>query len=214
MTTMIKSMVDFMKTTIISAKDKNAAKIAAQFIKKGSVIIYPTETSYGIGADIDNKKALEKIYAIKQRPIEKQLIYLVSTIAMAKKYAIITKDHEKLIKKFMHRPLTLVAKRKKSNKISADKEFAFRISSNKLANSIVKTLGRPIASTSANFTGDPPLYKIRDVFKHFHDSVRLIIDAGDLPVTQPSTVVDFFNDINIRREGPITKKQITDALHK
>jgi len=195
---------------IISAKDKNAAKIAAQFLKKGEIIIYPTETSYGIGADIENKKALEKIYAIKQRPIEKQLIYLVSTISMAKKYAIITKDHEKLIKRFMPGPLTLVAKGNKNN----INEFAFRISSNKLANSIVKAFGKPIASTSANFTGDPPLYKIRDVFKHFQDQVSLIIDAGDLPVTQSSTVVDLFNGITIRREGPITKKQITGALRE
>ena len=196
--------------SIVKADDKNATKIAAQFLKKGSVIIYPTETSYGIGADIDNKKALEKIYAIKQRPIEKQLIYLVSTISMAKKYAFLTADHEKLIKRFMPGPLTIVAKGNKNN----INEFAFRISSNKLANSIVKALGRPIASTSANFTGDPPLYKIRDVFKHFQDYVNLIIDAGDLPSQQPSTVVDLFNGITIRREGPITKKQITNALRK
>ncbi len=110
-------------------------------------------------------------------------------------------------------PLTIVAKRKESKKTPAGKEFAFRISSNKLANSIVKAFGRPIASTSANFTGDPPLYKIRDVMKHFQDLVPLIIDAGNLPVTQPSTVVDLFNGINIRREGPITKKQIKVTLN-
>ncbi|MBI4162876.1 MAG: threonylcarbamoyl-AMP synthase [Candidatus Aenigmarchaeota archaeon] len=210
-------------SAIIKADDKNAAKIAAQFLKKGSLIIYPTETSYGIGVDIGNKKSLEKIYKIKQRPIEKQLIYLVSTIAMAKKYAIITKDHEKLIRKFMPGPLTIVAKRKESKIISTDSEstqsvsagteFAFRISSNKLANSIVKTLGRAIVSTSANLTGDPPLYKIRDVMKHFQDLVPLIIDACDLPIQKPSTVIDLFNGINIRREGPITKKQIKMTLN-
>ncbi|HLD85215.1 MAG TPA: L-threonylcarbamoyladenylate synthase [archaeon] len=215
-----------MKAEIISAKDKNCAKIAAQFMEKGEIIIYPTETSYGIGADIENKKALQKIYEIKKRPIEKQLIYLVSSAAMARKYAFITADHEKLIKAFMpnrqtHKrtdakgvdswasvlPLTLVAKGKKTE------EFAFRISSNKLANEIVSLLGKPIASTSANFTGDPPLYKIRDVFRHFQGQVSLIIDAGSLRQRRPSTVVDLFNSINIRREGSITKQQITKSLH-
>ena len=196
-----------MKTIIIKA-DGKCVKTAVQFLKKGEIIIYPTETSYGIGAGIDNKKALEKIYEIKQRPIEKQLIYLVSSLEMAKKYAFLTEDHEKLINTFMPGPLTIVAKGKKNN----IDEFAFRISSNILANEIVKAFGRPIASTSANFTGDPPNYKIKDIIALFNGKAALIIDTGDIPPAQPSTVVDLFDGMNIRREGIISKQQITNAL--
>ena len=186
---------------------KNEIKKAVSILKSGGIIIYPTETSYGLGCDYTNKKAVRKIYKIKGRSKGKPFITLVDNIKMAKKYGIINKIAIKLIKKFMPGPLTLIVKGKKSE------EFTFRISSNKIANSLVKSLGKPLVSTSANISGKRPFYNSKNAIKQFDENVDAIIDAGKIPKIKPSTVVKVHDKkITIIREGVISNKKIMNTV--
>jgi len=182
-------------------------------LKHGGLLIYPTETCYGIGCDITNKIAIEKIFDVKQRPKDRKLICLVSSLEMAAGYGILTENDVKIVKNLMPGPITLVVRKRPFLPENLGDEFAFRISSNEIANNIVEQFGKPIASTSANISGRPPCYKIKDVIDAFYGKVEMIVDGGDLTPTKPSTVIDLFDGkLNIRREGPISKQQILEAL--
>lgn len=183
---------------------------AITILKKGGTIVYPTETSYGLGCDSLNKKAISKIFKIKKRPKSKNLTYIISSLDMAKKYGILTKDDIKLVKSFMPGPLTLVVKTNNKYQKIIGKEFAFRISSSSIARNLAKKLGRPIVSTSANLSGHPDIYNIKKI----EIKPDFIIDSGKLIKRKPSTIMDLFDGINIRRQGPIYKKQIEKVLQR
>lgn len=192
-------------TMIISVTDKNAVKYALQVLRQGGVIVYPTESSYGIGADFSNEKAVRRIFRIKGRIKGKKLSVIVGSIAAIKKYAIIRKDAAALARKFMPGPLTLVVNAKPKGTI------AFRIPSHPFALSLAKRYKKPITATSANISDKPSLYKIKDVIRIFGGSVDLIIDAGDLPKNKPSTIYDLSKK-KLLRKGPVSERKILKAL--
>lgn len=184
---------------------KEAIEEAIKTLKRGGVIVYPTETSYGLGADYTNKRAIKKIFKIKKRA-DKKLSVIVSSLFVIKKYAIIDEDAEKLVREFMPGPLTLVVKKREKGTI------AFRISSNEIAFSIAKKFKKPIIATSANISGLGDNYEIKKIREIFEDKVDLIIDGGNLRKRKPSTIYDVENR-KILREGPITEKMINRVLN-
>ncbi len=193
--------------TLILKPGKQALSYAVKAMKKGGIIIYPTETSYGIGADATNARTVKKINRIKTRK-GKFIPIIVSDMKMAEKYIILNNDIKKLIKKFMPGPLTLVVKKRmKTKKLLG----GFRISSNKTAVNLARKLGKPITATSANISGNKPIYKISEIKKTFMGKVDLIIDAGSLPKRKPSTVYDSYNK-KILRQGKIKLKEINKCL--
>ncbi|MBI4018808.1 MAG: threonylcarbamoyl-AMP synthase [Candidatus Aenigmarchaeota archaeon] len=194
-----------METMILLAQEKKSLAQAAVVLKKGGIIIYPTETSYGIGADFSNEDAKEKIYDIKERNRDKPLSVIVSRVAMIKRYAKITPETQLLCKQFMPGPLTLVVPADDTGTI------AFRVPAHGFARKLSAALKRPITATSANISGADPLYNISDVVKAFEGKIDAIIDAGNLPKRRPSTIYDVQND-KILREGPITLEQIHSLI--
>ena len=190
---------------ILKVKEKNAVKYAISILKQGGLVIYPTESSYGIGADFNNNEAKKRIYAIKKRAKSKQLSVIAGSLAAMRRYAIIENDASLLAGKFMPGPLTLVVKRKGRGTI------AFRISSHPFALALAKLYGKPITATSANIAGKKAVYKIGDAIKKFGGKVDLIIDGGYLPRRNPSTVYDVEKK-KILRKGPVSEKDITKAL--
>ncbi len=228
-----------MQTLIINASDRNALSESVKVLRKGGIIIYPTETCYGMGVDATNTKAVRKIYRIKgrerlmancltplasmgfRRSATKPISIIVSDMKMIKKYAFLNEDAEILMKKFMPGPLTLVARKKNIDgrlrrrallpDALSKKTVGFRIPANKFALRLVKRYGKPITATSANISGKPPIYRIDGTKKAFYGKVDMIIDAGNLPERKPSTVFDAENRKMIRK-GSVTKKQITNAL--
>jgi L-threonylcarbamoyladenylate synthase len=217
-------------------------KISAQTIgkivaalKQGKIIIYPTETFYGLGCDATNARAVKKIYKIKGRAENKALPFLVASLTMARKYLVFNEQTKKLSRQFwpvsvpshsrLHRgksgPLSLVLDfseygrkifKRSINKNSFD--AGVRISSNKIATLIVKKLGKPLISTSANPSGKPVASDAQTVVKYFQYKKfkpDIIIDAGKLPPSLGSTFVDARGDkIKILRKGNliISKKFI------
>ena len=207
----------FMKIIKISERNHSAiVKQAVAVLKRGGVIVYPTETAYGLGADFFNPGAVKKVYQIKSRQYQKPLSAIVSDFKMARQLVKFDELSLRLAKKYWPGALTLVLK-ETINKLQVTKNFQFpisnfqtlglRISSNKLAVSIVKKLGRPITATSANVSGKKELYDAKAVSQQFRNrkyQPDLIIDVGKLPKRQPSTVLQIINGkIKVLRKGEI-----------
>lgn len=159
---------------------------AAEAIKKGKILVCPTDTVYGLVCDASNKKAVDKIYLIKQRLKSKPLPIFVRSIAMAKKIAKINKIQARVLKKFWPGKITAVLNAKKGGTIG------FRVPNNQFVLNLVRHAG-PLAETSANISGQPPTIKIKKVLEYFKGrryGPDLAINAGDLPLAKPSTVID------------------------
>ncbi|MBI4895491.1 MAG: threonylcarbamoyl-AMP synthase [Candidatus Aenigmarchaeota archaeon] len=180
-------------------------------LRRGGVIIYPTETSYGIGCDATNEKAIKKIYEIKKRDKNKPFIVLVQNEKMADKYLKLNKISKTLIKMFSPGPLTLVCDSKILPNISG--ENSFRISSDKFVQRLLKSYKNPITSTSANISGNKALFKIDEVKKTFYGKVDIIVDGGDLKNKRLSTVFDT-RSLKVLRKGVIQSKEIYDVISK
>jgi len=185
-----------MKILKISKKNlKKLVKIAKNSIKKGEVLVCPTDTVYGLICDATNKKAVKKLFKIKKRLKEKAIPIFVKDIKMAKNLAKIDKKQEKFLKKVWPGKVTLVLKRKRGQKIyGVDKKtIGLRIPKYKLVNVLLKKLNRPLTGTSANISGKPPSTKIKEVMRQFKNQKiqpDLILDAGNLKPSKPSTVID------------------------
>jgi len=196
------------KITVVLKPDRENIKRAAKAMSMGAIIIYPTESSYAIGCDFTNKEAVDEVYKIKKRSRTKHTIVIVPSLEVAKQYGKINAVAELLVKKFMPGPLT-IAVPGKTKKIN---ELNFRISENSIARMLATELGKPIVATSANISGKENVYS-SDGLEQFFGMVDAIIDAGDLPQREVSTVVKVDdNTIKILREGAIPKEKIKNAL--
>ncbi len=171
----------------------------------GGTIIYPTETLYGIGADYTNARAVASVRALKRRPLEKNFNVIVDSIDTARRYFVVTRDVEKLVAAFMPGPLTLIVENKESG------TTAFRISSHPFARELCKRFKKPIVSTTVNMSCEQPLSKIHEISAAFDDRVAVIVDAGDLPTAQPSTVFDVATR-QLFRNGRISLSDIMACL--
>ncbi|MFH1587286.1 MAG: L-threonylcarbamoyladenylate synthase [Candidatus Diapherotrites archaeon] len=189
-----------------------AARKAAQVLKNDGVIIYPTETSYGMGGSVKSFKAIRKIKKIKGRDARKPISIIVSDEKMAVRYCKLGKNSKKLIRKFMPGPLTLVVPKKKTVPDSLSRKgIAFRIPANKFARDMCNELGAAITATSANFSSEPANYSAKKIIEKFDVKVDLVIDAGRLPKRKASTLFDVGKGI-VLRKGKISEKKILGVL--
>ena len=198
-----------MKTEIAGKKE---IERIVQVLKNGGIIVYPTETSYGIGADALNKKAVLKVHKVKMQSTSKPISIIVPSIEVAKKIGKMDNDAEKLVKKFMPGPLTLVVEKQKNvPSVLSKKTIAFRISSNKTANAIAKKFNGAITATSANLHGEGPIYSFKKALRIFDGKVDLIVDAGNLPKSRASTIYDIANR-KLVRKGNVSEKDILKVI--
>lgn len=166
----------------------NAVEEAVEILKRGGLVVYPTETCYGLGAVIDNLKAVERVYSVKRRPFDKPLTVIMSDVEMWGRYAYITPEALKLITRFLPGPLTIILWKKPTvpDLVNPDRIGA-RIPGHPLAQAIVQKLNKPITATSANLHGGPNPYVVEEAVS---EGVDLILDYGELPRRPPSTIVD------------------------
>ncbi len=171
---------------------------AVRTLQRGGVIIYPTETCYGLGADATNTQAVRKVYEIKKRPLDMPLSVIVSSLDMIKEYAIIDRETEELVNKYMPGPLTLVVKNKSFPSIvcGGGNTIGFRIPDHVVALELVRGFGKPITATSANIHGEPNPYEPPQL------PVDFVINYGKLPKRQPSTIYDTIHR-KVLRKGPL-----------
>lgn len=186
---------------------KELKQVAAE-LKAGKVIAYPTETVYGLGCDATNQAAVERIYAMKQRDESKPLLFLVSSLKMAREYLLFSDQARRLAKEFWPGPLTLVLPvRPDKQAVIGLSRAGVRITSHPLALKLVRQLKGPLVSTSANPSGQPSAVSVEEVVGYFHDRSNepdILLDGGSLPESLPSTVVDLTGpEPVVVREGAI-----------
>ena len=175
---------------------------ALKLLKTGKVIICPTDTVYGLVANAANEKAVKKIFKIKKREKGKPIPIFVKDIEMAKKLALIGEKQEKFLKKVWPGKVTAVLKRKKNCGLPAilfggKKTIGLRIPNYRLVNELLKRLNKPLTGTSANISGKPALTGNKEVLEQFEnqkDKPDLFLDAGSLPKSFPSKVIDLTKD--------------------
>lgn len=199
---------------IIKQEEVNIFEIV-EAIKHGQVIVYPTETCYGLGCDATSKNAVEKLFKIKKRELVKTALVLIPDIETIKTFVDWTEILEKISQKYWPGPLTVVVKVKENIKlpngiVSSDGNIAFRISNHEFAGKLCAEFGGLLVSTSANITNMKSPYDIADVIKMFGDAEfqpDIVIDSGVLPYQKPSTIIKVVGEkIEIIRQGEIEIK--------
>jgi L-threonylcarbamoyladenylate synthase len=187
----------------------------AEDIMNGELIIYPTETVYGIGTNIFDEAAVKKIYIAKNRPFDMPLSVAVSDKEMAEEIAFVDDRAEALIDTFMPGPLTIIIKKRPNVPdivTSMSEKVGIRIPDHSVATRIVKRAG-PIITTSANRHSRPDAVRAEEAMKELGPYVKTCIDCGPCTLGKPSTIVWLMGDkTEIVRQGAITKKQIEDVL--
>lgn len=196
--------------------DKKNLNIALDFLKQGKVVAYPTETVYGLGCDATIQKAIARIYKIKGKSEKRSLLFLVSSFKMADEYLSFTPLAKKIAKRFWPGALSIVMSLSDFGKtVLNGKDGGVRISSNPIATELVRMLGRPIISTSANPTGQPAPQTANEVIGYFKNKKfqpDLIIDAGRLRKSKGSTIVRIVNDnIEVLRQGDVRPSVIPNS---
>ena len=191
----------------------------ADVLRAGGVILYPTETLYGLGCDARNTIAIERIVGIKQRPGDKPFLVLAHNTKMVWEYVEdIPAMGLRLIDAFWPGPLTVLLPAKKGMSkflVGENGKIGFRVPSHTFCRKLLATYRAPIVSTSANLSGEVESSSMEGLTKRFRDSVDLVVDAGELQSTMPSTVVDVSEKgWKIIREGRISRNEIEKAVHR
>ncbi|KAF2956107.1 L-threonylcarbamoyladenylate synthase [Marinitoga sp. 38H-ov] len=209
-----------MKTKLLKINpfdiDLNKINIAADIIKLGGLVVFPTETVYGLGANALNEKAARKIYEAKGRPSDNPLIMHFDKLEKIKDYVYITKELYEKIKVFVPGPITFVLKRKNivPDIITANMDtVAVRIPAHPIANKLIEMSGVPIAAPSANLSGKPSPTIAEHVIEDMLGRVDTIIDGGNVDFGLESTVIDLTEETpSILRPGPITPEKLKEVF--
>jgi len=196
-----------------SVARENIIKESVDILKSGGMIVYPTETCYGLGVDGTNQEAVDTLLKFKKRPQGKAISIAVSDLEMVEKWVEINNEAKKIYETFLPGPVTVISKVKKMSKLavglaSEKGTLGIRISSYSLVNEIVKKLNLPITATSANVASLSSPYSLDQWQKQTSAKsqalVALFIDGGKLPRRQPSTVVDTtVENLQVIRGGEI-----------
>lgn len=198
--------------------ETKAIAAAVEALRDGGLVIFPTETAYGIACDATNTTAVKRLFKAKNRDISKTLPVIVSSHAMARKYGAFNALSKGLAKAFWPGPLTVIVPAvpgMPKGIVSKDDEIAMRVSSHRVASALARRLGKPIAATSANPSGKPEKYSVEKVLGGFGVAFDVVLDGGKLKKRKPSTVVRCGDEIcEILREGPVEIPALVRALKK
>jgi tRNA threonylcarbamoyl adenosine modification protein (Sua5/YciO/YrdC/YwlC family) len=168
----------------------------ASALADGAVIAYPTDTTYGIGCSIFNRKGVERIYQIKQREKKKPFSFICANLSEVAKYAKVSNFAFKTLKRFLPGAYTFVLD---ATGIVPDlvqtkqKTVGIRIPDNRICLELVTALGHPLVTTSANISGEEPIGDPREIFDSMKKQLDIVVDGGFLP-PDVSSVVSLIND--------------------
>jgi L-threonylcarbamoyladenylate synthase len=214
----------------ISKINSRDIKNAADILRKGGIVVYPTETVYGLGSDPFNEDACAGIQRMKGRTQPKPMLLLANSIAQIEDMTgPLGEIPEKLARAFWPGPLTMILPLKTNPGINhpvlsehvtgtrdnpeLPKSIAFRITSNPVAAALIEEFGFPVTSTSANLTGQPPIYTYENALEIFGTIADIVIGTDEKLIGTPSTLVDVTSDgLKMIREGSITLSHIQEVL--
>ncbi len=194
---------------------------AVETIRNGGVVVYPTDTAYGLAVDATNPIAVKRLYEVKGRNFNKPVHVIFPSFVELNRVVKLNAPAKKIIQKLFPGPITIVLPLKKNSGTwkqlsSGSGTLGFRMPDHKVVKHIVKTLGRPITATSANRSGRVTCYTVKAIRAQFKKSKLkpdYYLNGGKLKQVKPSTIVAI-NDhkVAVLREGPISIETIRTAL--
>jgi L-threonylcarbamoyladenylate synthase len=200
--------------SIQPATDEAIRRAAARIIA-GGVVIYPTETVYGLGCDPADPDASKRICELKERA-DKPLPLICADMDAARKVVEFNPSAERLAERFWPGPLMLVLPSRVKYPMwvtHGAKTLGVRVSPHPVASKLAKLCGGIIVSTSANKSGQEPPRTAQEALNQFTKKVDMVLDDGPSPLSQSSTVIDLSSDeVWILRKGPVTADQIKEVL--
>lgn len=203
----------------ISINDPKSLEMALRALQEGGVIVYPTDTAYGLGADATNSDAIAKLFAIKDRDFNNPVPVMCGTKEQAEKYVIFSSVAHKLADAYWPGALTMALDAQDEHLahiVHSTTNIGVRVPAHDWCRTLAEKLGRPITSTSANASSTPAEYSIEGVVKSLGNAAALVdlfVDGGTLPGGPVSTVVVVDGEeIAIKREGAISREEIEKVL--
>ncbi len=203
---------------IIRIKDtrvEEAATNAAVVLRAGGIILYPTDTLYGLGVDASNKEALLKLYALKKRSIFKTALIAVHSISSIEEYGHMTADARVLADRFLPGALTLVLKAKETilqEIVRDDGTVGIRMPNDAICMALNKAFNSAYTSTSANISEHPTASTVEEILAQFGEQaglIDLVIDDGPRAGGKPSTIVSCVGrEVTILRDGALSRETL------
>jgi len=167
-----------------------------EILRKGGVVVYPTDTYYGIGCDIMNKKAIERIYQIKQRSKSIPFSFICSDLTNISQYAKVSNYAYKTMKRLLPGPYTFIlegARMVPKIMLTKRKTAGIRVPDNPICLALVKALGNPVLTTSATMPDGTIFHDASLIHDYFGNRVDAVVDSSIVP-GQPSSVISLIND--------------------
>ncbi len=203
--------------TILPADQPENQQLALKLIQQGQLVAFPTDTVYGLGADLHNPQAIHRLYQVKGRDAAKAIAVLVENLdTLDQVVASLPSSAKILAKKFWPGPLTIVLPAHASlpKELSPLPTVGVRMPNHADALALLHLTG-PLAVTSANLSGAPSATTAQEVFQQIGSLVPLILDAGKTPGGVSSTVLDLTKEeIVVLRTGPISQEKLEAALQE
>ncbi len=193
--------------------EKEFIKLAAEILKSGGIVIYPTDTVYGIAASALDRSAIHKVYQTKGRDFNKPISVAFSSLEQAMDYVVFNSLALEIAKKFLPGPLTMVLpmKYKFPKELTPFSDVGVRIPDSKIVHDLIDECGFPITSTSANISGDADSTSISEIDEIVANKIDLILDGGRCKLKKPSTVIKVTGEkFEILREGAISEKELLE----
>ena len=204
-----------MKTEVLRADQPSVMRHAFDVLKHGGLVVFPTDTVYGLAAMPYDPAYVERLYIAKGRNSMRAIAVLLGDPEDLKKVAVSPSESaQRLAKRFWPGPLTLIVPRSPNlpDILSPTPTIGVRIPDHPVALALLRLTG-PLAVTSANLSGQKNTCTAREVLDQLNNRVHLLIDGGRTPGGVPSTVVDCTKPgIEVLREGPISKDELQEAL--
>ena len=196
--------------------EKKLERIISE-LEAGRLIVYPTETVYGLGCDPFDETAVKRVYMAKRRPFDMPMSIAVKDLKMMEEITVLDERAKKLVKKFMPGPLTLIVTKGPSIPdilTASSNEIGIRIPEQPVALKLIETFG-PIVSTSANIHSHKDNTTCQDAMKDLGSSVSIYVDGGPCKLGRPSTIIQVTDgQMNMIRQGTISPKEIEAALNE
>lgn len=179
---------------IILSRESEASVVekAVTVLGKGGIVVYPSDTVYGLAVDATNQSAILNLAKLKNRRVDQKFSFNFSDLDMVKKFCEISDYQEKTVSKYLPGPYTFVI----------NKDISIRIPKDNIITKIVRSFGKPVTATSANITGKSPATSTRNLDAKIYLAADLIIEAPDFVGSAPSTVVDITSEeARVLRQG-------------
>jgi len=190
--------------------DAGALDAILAVLRGGGLIVYPTDTLYGVGADPSREDSIRRLFAAKRRPEGQPVSVVVASLDAAKEWAAISPRAEAVCGPWLPGPVTLLFRPTAGAPkmvVSAENTIAIRVPRHPVALMLAKQFG-PITATSANLHGRTPPVECGDAQEQMGDAIDLYVDAGPCPVGKESTIVDLTGEPRVIREGAVSAERL------